>query len=341
MQSNSKILIIQTAFIGDVILSTPLVEKVHEVLAPKRLDFLTIPNSVNVVESNPHITDVIVFDKAGKEKGLRGLRHMAKQLAAKNYNFCLTPHRSWRSAFLTKATGAKTRIGFDRTACPNAYTHLISYQSQKHEIERNLSLLEPFDTSIEISKPKIYSTSEDIEEVQKLLVKMGIFNNENLFAVAPGSIWPTKKWPLDYFRIYCQLQTKKGKCIILIGSKDDITICQKIETVCENCISLAGKMTIRQTHYLLGLCKGLLTNDSAPMHLGLSVNIPVYAIFGPTHPRFGFAPFGEQDHVFEKSNLACRPCGIHGGKRCPTRTFACMESMFPKIVDAYVSTTVR
>jgi heptosyltransferase-2 len=332
MQNNSKILIIQTAFIGDVILTTPLIKGIYDTLSPKVIDFLTIPRSVNIVESNPYLGKTIVFDKQEKDKGVSGLLKLSRLLAKEEYDICFTPHRSWRSAFITKSTGAKIRIGFDRSVRSSVFTHLVKYKPHVHEIERNLSLLHALHVDYNITRPKIYPTNEDIETILQILKDKGISETSNLFAVAPGSIWSTKKWPLQSYQRFCQLQSNRGRIILLLGSQEDTNLCRKIESLCDNCLSLAGKISIRQTRYLLEYCDGLLTNDSAPLHIGLAANIPVFAIFGATTPQFGFAPIGDKDIVFENEILACRPCGIHGGSKCPTRTFACMETITPQEV---------
>jgi heptosyltransferase-2 len=334
LNKSKRILIIQTAFLGDVILTTPLIEVIHQHFSEYEIDFLTIPDAANIFQSNPNLKNTIIFDKKGKDKGFKAFYSLARNLADQNYEICITPHRSLRSAYLTKSTKAAYRIGFDSSAWPGAFTHVINYQHKIHEIERNLSLLQPLGIKKHQSLyyPKIFPTREDIKVVLEILQSLGMIDGQNLFAIAPGSIWATKRWPLIYFQKFCHLLSQKNMHIILLGSVDDAILCNIVEQTCDNCKSLAGKLTLRQTKYLLERCQGILTNDSAPLHLGMAANIPVFAIFGPTIPKFGFAPFGTHSKVFEREDLACRPCDIHGGKKCPTRTFACMEEIYPEIV---------
>ena len=332
MKNNNKILIIQSAFIGDVVLTTPLIEVLRKKYPDAEIDFLTVPSSENIVDSNPNLRKIIIYDK-------NGLVKFGDQLATEKYHICITPHRSIRSAFLSKRSGAAIRIGFDRTAWGRAYTHLVSYRDDLHEIERNLSLLTALGIKNHLIPPVIYSTDQDEKRIDVLQKELGIDESDRLFTVAPGSVWPTKRWPEDHYTSLCGIIEKKGFQVILVGSKEDKPLCTRIEGKNTNTLSTAGLLTLRQTFSLLKRSYGVLTNDSAPLHIGMAADIPVFAIFGASSPAFGFGPFGEKSMVIEDNDLSCRPCGVHGSKKCPTKTFDCMELLKPedvaqKIIDS-------
>jgi heptosyltransferase II len=337
---DQTVLLIQTAFLGDVILTTPLISALQEKLPGCSIDFLTIPNSQEIVETNPAIRRVIVFDKRNRDRGWKGLRRMGRLLAGNNYTVCITPHRSWRSAYLTRCTAAPVRVGFDTSAGSSAFTHVMKYRQDRHEIERNLSLLEPLHIRIEPLRPVIHPGPEDHKTAENHLAGFASASSGPLLAVAPGSIWATKRWPEEHFRSAIRALIGQGFRIALIGSREDAGLCNSIAAGLENCRVLAGELTIRQTYCLLKFCRGLLTNDSAPLHLGMAADIPVFAIFGATVPGFGFAPFGEKGYIFENSEVSCRPCGIHGGSRCPVKTFACMETIMPQQIVNKISTVI-
>jgi heptosyltransferase-2 len=323
------ILIIQTAFLGDVILTTPVVEILKKHRPNDDIDFLTIPPSSNLVETNPHLRQVIVFDKRGKDSGFGGLKRIGRRLFENQYDICITPHRSWRSAYLSKKTQAQIRIGFDRSAKVSAFTHVQHYDNNLHEIERNLALLNPLKLNPSIHPPSIYPTDEDMLMVDEKIRH----STKPLFALSPGSIWPTKRWPVEYFTEMCGRLSEKGYIPILIGADSDRDLCIQISKVSNKAVSTAGDFSLRQTYCLLTKCHGLITNDSAPLHLAMAAGIPVFAIFGATVPAFGFAPFGEKSNIIENKLLQCRPCGIHGGFKCPTKTFDCMISIHPDILE--------
>jgi len=336
MKNVKKILIIQTAFIGDVILTTPLVEALAEDFPDAKIDFLTIPRSKSLLESNPKINNLIIFDKRGQDRGLSGLLRVGNILKNNQYNLCITPHRSLRSAYLSWKTQAEIRIGFDRTAWKSAFTHIVKYESGFHEIERNLSLLSAIGISKNMNFPVLYSTAQDKDKVDAFLYKTNLDEKKKLFAVAPGSVWATKRWLEDYYKKFCHLMEDQGLKIVLVGGQEDQDLCERIAGYCHHVLTAAGNFNLRETYYLLTKCSGILSNDSAPLHLGMAAGITVFAIFGPTVPEFGFAPFGPHSKTFENRELACRPCAIHGSNKCPIKTFECMESLAPEDITKQV-----
>lgn len=309
-------------------MAIPLIELLKEKFPGAGIDILLRPEARNLIETNPDLGEYIVFDKHKTHRGFGGLRTMIRRLADKKYDLCITPHRSWRSAYLTLKTKAPKRIGFDRSAWKGAYTDIVPYYQSDHEIERNLSLLKPLAIHSRIRRPKIYPSAEDKQYAESCLN----FTGNKMVALAPGSIWPTKRWPASYFSELAGLLNEKGYYVVLIGGKDDYPLCEFISDNGRQGQNLAGYLSLRQTCHILTLCSCLVTNDSAPLHLGTAAGIPVIAIFGPTVPEFGFSPIGTVDGVIELKGLQCRPCGMHGHRKCPVKTFACMEQVTPGMV---------
>ncbi len=330
-----KILIIHTAFIGDIVLTTPLIRAVKKYLKPVQLDFLTIPSSKNLLEKNPYIDNLIIYDKRGSDSGLSGFLATAKKLRRERYDICFCPHRSLRSALLSLMSKAKRRIGFSTSVLPLVFTDVVPYRPELHETRRNLSLLNSLGITSEEDRPEIFTDDND----EQLLKTRDLnFTMIPVIAMAPGSVWPTKRWPLEYYMQLARLFSGMGIKIVLVGGPTDFEACMTIAGQVKDCINTAGKLTLRQTKLLLEKCMALVTNDSAPLHLGRAADIPVFAVFGPTVPQFGFAPFGNAGYTLEIEGLACRPCGIHGGRKCPAGTFDCMRLMNPQKVFDYMLT---
>lgn len=335
MASRKKILIVQTAFIGDVILATPLAEAAQQRFPGSRVDFMAIPAAANLLEKNPFVHQVLIFDKRGRQRGLVALWKMATRLKQERYDLALVPHRSLRSALLVWLAKIPQRIGFDRSAGAWLFTQRVPYR-QKHEVERNLDLLRAPNDTISIPSPKIIWDEADIKIVDRFC---GESIKENWFcALAPGSVWATKRWPAERFaELARRLSAETGAQIYLIGGQSDTELCVSLaREIGEACTNTAGKLTLRQSAALLDRCQILVGNDSAPTHLGVATRCKVATIFGPTVPAFGFAPFGDGHIVIEK-NLPCRPCSSHGSKRCPIGTHACMleisvEEVFVKVL---------
>jgi heptosyltransferase-2 len=152
-----------------------------------------------------------------------------------------------------------------------------------------------------------------------------------MVAIAPGSVWNTKRWIQEHFVGLIKILVDEGYSIAVVGGAEDASLCQEIEraTGNERVLNAAGRLMLLQSAELLRRCKVVVSNDSAPMHLAGAVGTPVVAIFGATVPQFGFGPTGALDEVVETLGLPCRPCSIHGGDACPIGTFVCMKQITP------------
>ena len=323
-----KILIVQTAYPGDVILTTPMVQVLKEKLRQVEISFLAIPRTVELLENNPFVDHIICYDKHGRGKWPWSLWWFSKRLKKMDFDLALLPHRSWRSALLTFFARIPLRVGFDRSPAAILYTQRIPYLTQRHEVERNLALLSVLGISAaKPVPPQIFPTEEDKAQVDQFFQQHQLGDVKGAVALAPGSVWPTKRWFSDRFAALAKQLAENGHPIVLIGGPGDQEIGKEIETECKGqVINLIGYLNLRQSAETIRRCRALVSNDSAPAHLGAAVGTPVVAIFGPTVPAFGFYPYGEGHRVIERT-LPCRPCSSHGGKKCPTQTFECMTEI--------------
>lgn len=340
MSSRKKILIVQTAFIGDVVLATPLAEAALRMFPGSCIDFMAIPAAANLLEKSPFVHRVVIFDKRGRQRGLTALWKFAAALREAQYDLALVPHRSLRSALLVWLAKIPQRIGFDRSAGAWLFTKRVPYR-QKHEVARNLDLLRALNAAVSTPSPKINWDEADEKIVDSFCGKN--IKGKWFCALAPGSVWATKRWPADRFaELARRLIAATEAQIYLIGGQSDAELCARLaREIGEACINTAGKLTLRQSAALLDRCQILVSNDSAPTHLGVATRCKVITIFGPTVPAFGFAPFGEGHAVIEK-NLPCRPCSSHGSKRCPIGTHACMleisvDEVFSRVMPLLAS----
>jgi heptosyltransferase II len=335
MTTANSILVIQTAFIGDVILLTPLLAAVKRQYPDHRLDVLVIPACVNILQNNPHVDQIWSYDKRGRQKGWYGFYQLARQLKSAHYDMIFCPHRSARSALLTRCTRAPVRIGFDKNSWSWCFTHLVHYESSWHEIDRNLKLLSAHGTAVTLERPSLYPDQQDILAVEKLTAAA---DKKRPWAVlAPGSVWPTKRWPENHFHRLAQLLINNGWTVFLLGGREDQLLCKRIAAGCDaRLIDASGRLTLRASAELLRHCRWLVANDSAPLHLASAMNTPTIALFGPTVPAFGFGPVAEGSLIVEE-NLVCRPCSSHGGMRCPIKTHACLQRITAEIIFRHMT----
>ncbi len=335
-----KFLIIQTAFIGDVILTLPMVQVLKRKYTESTVDFICIPKTAPILDNNPYINEVIVYDKRGEEQGLGAFIKLMKEIRKRGYDTVISPHRYLRSTLISGFSGAKQTIAFDNSTLSGLYKNKVEY-GKTHEIQRNLSLLKPLGIEeTEIIKPELFPGADDICAVDKIISGLAIKSDTKFITAAPGSEWFTKRFPKDKFVTLFNIMDKSDLKIVLIGSKGDYKLCEYIasNSTNNNIYIYAGKLDLLQSAELIRRSALLITNDSAPLHIANAVGTKLIAIFGATNQDFGFYPYGIADRVFEISGLGCRPCSIHGGQRCPTGTFDCMLKIDEKeIADAILN----
>jgi heptosyltransferase-2 len=318
-------LVIQTAFLGDVLLTTPLLS----VLSAHHgaLDVVTTPAATSLLETHPGVRRVVPYDKRGTDRGLGGLRRLARRLRAERYETAYLPHRSLRSAILARLARVPRRVGY-RDGWRALYTETRPRPAAEHEIDRLLALADVAPGGGQRLMPTLRLTTADIAAAQELLHGAGIA--APFAALAPGSIWGTKRWPR-----YADLAARLAEAmpVILVGGSDDRELGEAIvrharEAFPEGTVTnAAGRLTLRQSAALIEQANVLVTNDSAPLHLAQAVGTPTVAIFGPTVPAFGFGPRGPHDAALGLEGLVCRPCSAHGPRACPLRHHLCMQSL--------------
>lgn len=320
-----RILIIHTAFIGDIVLSTPLIKKLRDTYPKAEITYLTTPVGASILRNNPHLNHIIEYDKRGEHKGMKGFWAIAKKLKMEAYNLVITPHRYLRSTFLTFLTGAPIRRGYDSAAASFLYNERVHYDKSKHEVEKLLSFV-PKDEGKRY-EIEIFPTELEVEKVDKLLEK----RREKVVVVAPGSKWFTKKWPLEYFnRVIKELEKREDTTVVVVGGKEEMFFNMSLANTT---IDLRGKTTLLELAEVIRRADIVLTNDSSPIHIASAFpNVRILALFGPTVEKFGFFPWSKNSEVFQVEGLECRPCSIHGGDSCPKKHFKCMLDIKPEMV---------
>ncbi|MFC1540847.1 glycosyltransferase family 9 protein [Candidatus Latescibacterota bacterium] len=330
-----SIAIVQTAFIGDVILATPLFEAARSSCQDDAIVGVVRKGCENLLENNPFVDEIVVWDKRGKDSGILGIAKIARRLRRLNIQTALIPHRSLRSAVALKLSGAKTRIGFAKGGGAFFHTNRVEYKLGIHEVERNLLLAKAAGWDYEWFTPSIFYDDDDRRIVDNLL--RGI----NTYCVlSPGSVWATKRWSAENFAKVGYHFAVQGLPVIISGGKGDEEICRSVAENVPGSLNACGRLTLRQSAELFSRSEFLLTGDTAPQHLAAAVGARVFSIFGPTVRDLGFWPYSERGTVIEE-NANCRPCGAHGHKKCPIGTHECMMNITPERVIGIIEKKLK
>jgi heptosyltransferase-2 len=331
-----KILLIQTAFIGDVVLATPVAEKLHRFYPDAEIDFLVRKGNESLLKDHPFIKEVLVFDK--KKSKLKNLFSLRNKIRKKKYDLVVNMHRFASSGFLTAFSGAKEKIGFDKNPFSFLFTKKIKHDigTGKHEVRRNLELVEHL-TDSQTEKPKLYPS-----EVDRKLISFHQ-NSGPYVCMAPTSVWFTKQWPKQKWIELIKIIPTAYR-VFLLGGPDDKSFCDELvrDARRENVANLSGQISFLQSAALMEGAKMNYVNDSAPMHFASAMNAPVTAIYCSTVPSFGFGPLSDISFVIEtEEKLSCRPCGLHGYKECPELHFKCALTIDVKKVAGILIDSVE
>ena len=326
-KSLQKILIIQTAFLGDVILATALVEKLYQHYPESELHFLVRKGNEHILEGHPFLSKILVFDKS--ERKYKNLLRLILEIRNQHYDLVVNVQRFFTTGLITLFSGAKIKAGFDKNPLSRFYTVKAVHDFDgSHETERNQKLI-VWMTDVEPAMPKLYPSTANYEKVDTL-------TDKPYLCIAPASVWYTKQFPPQKWTEIIRSLT--GKLMIyLLGSGKDANLADQIISSLpgDNIRNLCGQMDILDTAALMKNAVINIVNDSAPMHIASAMNAPVCVIYCSTIPRFGYGPLSDHKYIVEYSgDLYCRPCGIHGRDSCPEGHFKCaLEIETAKIIE--------
>ncbi|MFA6092958.1 MAG: lipopolysaccharide heptosyltransferase II [Elusimicrobiota bacterium] len=327
----SRVLLAQTSFLGDALLTVPLARRIKEALPGCRLSVLTRPQTADVFRRSPWVDEVIEDDKRVRHAGLRGFFSLARSLQGR-FDVAISAHRSLRTALLLRLAKVPLRIGFSSSAGWFLYHRTVYFSWGMPDLERNLALLLPLMPDLKTEdRDSLYLSAQRegsgvSESVSRRLKDAGIGEGAVLVGLHPGSAWPTKRWPAQsYARLASSLVREAGARVVLVGGPEDAGLARGITASAgEGVLDWTGKTTLPELMELVGRLSLFVTNDSGPMHVAAACGVPVIGIFGPTTRELGFFPYGRGHQVVEKE-LSCRPCGLHGSKTCPQGHFLCMR----------------
>ncbi|WP_455041829.1 glycosyltransferase family 9 protein [Leptotrichia buccalis] len=298
-----KILIIHTAFIGDIVLSTPLIQKLKDLYPKSEIDYLTLPTNQSVLYNNPNLNEIILYDKKGKDKGIKGFLKVLKILKQKKYDYAVIPHRFIKSILLAKLAKIPDIVGFDVATGSSLLDKKVHYDMKKHEVERLLNLVGYEGKRIPV---RIYPAKENFVKIEKILKNSGYTGKkeQKLILVAPGSQRPEKMWPIEKYREVIQkLKKNENYFIGITGSKSEKELPLNFEKD-KNVIDFRGEISLVEFGALISKADVVVGNDSSPIHIASGFEKPfVIGIFGPGKRSLGFFPWTEKSNVIEDNEF--------------------------------------
>lgn len=325
-----KILIIRFSSLGDIVLITPLLDALRVWMPDAEVHLLTKERFASLFASDSRIDQVRTL----REETLGELLAIRSSLSRERYDLILDAHNVLRSNIIygTIRSGAKIQLKKDQlrklllTRCGlNLYSRVI------HQSERYLEMLRPFHAHGDRSVPSLVVPDAAAQTAQRLLDEGGI-SGRRAVALAPGARWEPKRWPVEHFANVANALAADGYAIVLVGGPADSELSGELAKRCaERPLDTTGRLDLMESAALLGRCRLLVTNDSAPLHMAEAVGTPVIALFGPTARELGYYPQLPASTALGLE-LRCRPCSRNGSRTCHLGTNECLVALEPERV---------
>ncbi len=322
MQSSpSRILIIQTASIGDVILATALLESLHRRFPEARIDFLAKKGMEGLFSGHPFLNELLLWKKSeGKYPSLASLIIKVRR---KKYDLIVNVQRFFSSGMITALSGSPVRTGFTKNPLHWFFTRSFPHTIGEgmHETERNFSLISWIEGT-DYHRPRLYPGEKEKKAIED-------YRKQKYITLAPASLWHTKQYPPDQWIAFLKA-LPKALDVYLLGGPQDFALCEHIREAAgkAHICNLSGKLSLLASATLMQGAAMNYMNDSAPLHLASAVNAPSAVVFCSTVPEFGFGPLSDQRFIIQtEEKLSCRPCGLHGKTACPEKHFDCAKTI--------------
>ncbi len=333
MDSNYKFLIIRFSSIGDVILTTPLIRCLRAKFPTAQIDFLIKKEFAVVLSNNPHLDNIIAFDKKAGKGELNRIRQQVKQ---NNYSHILDIQKNIRSIYISAGSGAIVS-GFSKKLLERDLLIRFGiniYKEIKPVYLRYFESVSTLGVSYDGNGTEVFPAVTETEKVNEILKQENIASGRPVLVVAPGAQWENKRWPVEGFATAADTFCRHtGAITVLIGGTGDIEICNQVNTLMQTpALNLAGKLSLMGSASMLGMAKMVFTNDTGMLHMAQAMKTPVVAVYGPTTRELGFFPLPENSRVAE-FEISCRPCTQKGLHSCPKKHFLCMKNIKPETVS--------
>jgi heptosyltransferase-2 len=336
-----KILIIRFSSLGDIVLTTPVVEALKSIFPQSQISFLTKIQYSDALRNDPRIFSLLEFDPHGKHKGISGFSRLLSDLRSYDFDLLVDLHANWRSFLIRHLIKSKIKLKYNKRLLSRFM--MVYFKSLKikpiHTIDSYLKVLKKIQIQAPNRTPMIFLNQDDVAFVEYFLLEERVKKDDIIIGVHPGARWETKRWDEEKFKQVCQTLTSKLECrIILFGDAGDEKLIEKISKDMPDAkLIKATGLSLGKFMSLIERCDCLVTNDSGPMHVAQALQVPVVTIFGPTHPRLGFVPT-DSPNVVLCANVKCSPCSLHGKRKCYKKSRLCMDLIQPEmVVDAVES----
>jgi heptosyltransferase-2 len=338
LNTQKSIVFIQTAFIGDLFLSLPTLEKIRKTYPTHKI-ILVCKKGLSEYFIKENKVDLAFEVEKGKSNSYSEAVFKINQ---HDVDVVVCPHRSFRSALLAFQIKAAVKVGFRSWWGRLIFKRTVTYHKNWPDVIRQMNILSVLSQTVRIEIEKKDWSFLNFCDSTGAFPQIPLFfqfpnglpqiQNNRIVAIFPGSVWKTKQWTIEGFTEVTTQLLIHGYRVYLMGGPTEKEICDQIREINPKAENWAGRLSLYESIVMLKECQQVLCNDSAPAHMAASLGIPAVSIFGPTTVGLGFSPWNDQSFVVENLLIDCRPCGAHGHHQCPQGHHRCMKDLKSKEV---------
>lgn len=324
-----KILVVNVNWIGDVLFSTPAIRALRKHYPGAHIACMVVPRCREVLELNPNINELIIYDEKGEYGGLTGKMRLISALKARSFDTVYLFHRSLTRTLMVALSGIKERVGIDNPKRGFLLTKRIDPQpSDIHKVEQFLNIVKATGVPDDGKDMEVRLSKSDEAFAKSFLNSQGIKEGAHFVILNPGGNWDLKRWPAENFAgLGDRLQKKYGMPVILTGAGKDVGLADKIAGMMDKKpVIAAGTTSLRQLAAIMKRAALVVSNDSGPMHIAVSQGVKTIAIFGPTDPKLT-GPYGGGVYTVLQKSTGKPGCKI------PCYNLRCEEALCMKAVS--------
>ena len=328
LTSGGRLLVTRLQFLGDVLLSLPLVRSLRSTFPNAEIDYLTRDPAAEMLRGEPGFARV--FRLPEKPEGARAMLGLIRQLRARGYSAVIDLYSNPRSALMMWLTGARMRIGGNRRGRRHLYTHATTVPPYvRSAADHHLQFGKPLGVNGETSKPTLSISEAEGRAARALFEQLGVNGRRPLIGIHPGGKWEVKRWPVDQFvSLVERLVDRHGMQPVVFCGRGEAQYRRALQVRLGERAVYPPTLPVRETAAMIEALDGLVVCDGGIMHVSVAVGTPTVGIFGSSEPDiwFPYERFGP--YVPACVPITCRPCHSHTCSHV-----SCLTRLMPEMVE--------
>ncbi|MBN1353530.1 MAG: lipopolysaccharide heptosyltransferase II [Candidatus Omnitrophica bacterium] len=306
-----RILIIEVNWLGDVLFSTPFIRSVRGKFKDAHIACLTVPRTVEILEGNPNINEIIIYDENSKHKSFLGKARLIRSLRRKRFDLVIILHRSFTRAIIAFLSGIRERIGYATKKRRFLLTRPVEIPDKVlHKVDYFLGIAGFLGCDTSNRRYEFFVTENDRVNAKRKLEENGVKNGDFLVILNPGGNWMPKRWNAKNFAGLADILIDKYKAkIIITGAEKDITLAREIKGMMKNDAAiLAGRTNLKELGATAEMADFFISGDTGPSHIAVAMGCNAILLYGPTSPLLT-GPYGNGNYTVVQKNTSCEvPC---------------------------------